>query len=379
MTTPSDLDGYEKRVLTATQRLDSFFAELVGDLDLENGAFKWWGGYSDWKTLTLLADYLMQSVQGASDALLSASLAAQTNREMAYSEQTTLKLVWNAVAKTKARSTEAYMAAIPRDRQARRRAQMITQSTDAVFFHLGQALDRLGAAVIIVAGIDLTKVSKDPKKSPRVTDIHWSTAETIATELDSGTTKEHVQPAGSSGRAAQEQLMATLRNPAQFGPDSWLSWMRDTRNSLTHRPPGKRMNVQTTTRITRLLYRQPKWSELQSLLFGGRPPRKPFFDAFISSASEDILEGLVESTAGLMATVTDAMRACWDQRRADPTMIVQHGGQWKTVEPSEPLSPFPGYGEPLVIKADMLMLNTLDSARWEAARAQDDRRRDWYA
>ena len=366
----TDLDDYEKRVDAATQALDGFYAQLVGELDQQNGAFSWWSGHSDWKTLTLLSDYLLQSVQGAEDALLSASLSGQVHRQMMFAEQQALKVAWSAVAKAGKPDPESFMAATPRDAQARKRARTITSSAEDCFIHLGQTLDRLGVAAIIVGGFQVAKV----------TDLYWSTLQQIADSLNAGNpTNPVLQPVGTPGRATQEALVAPLLGWQQFGVTDWLPWMRDTRNAMTHRGTGTKLNVTAGTRFTRLFYRQPKWSELQSLIFGGKPPKKPFFDSFIPSASEDILDGLCESTAKLVEKLVQSMATCWNARKANPAMIIQHGSQWPVVEPTQPVSEFPGYGgAPLAITGDKLMLNPLDAQRWTAARIIDDRRADWY-
>jgi hypothetical protein len=78
---PVDAEDYEKRVAGATVPLDAFYVQLVGELDDQDGGITWWKGHCDWKTLTLVSDYLIQSVLGVSDALLAASFAAKTHRQ----------------------------------------------------------------------------------------------------------------------------------------------------------------------------------------------------------------------------------------------------------------------------------------------------------
>jgi hypothetical protein len=369
MTTPTDLDGYEKRVAAATERLADFYAQLVGELDEQNGAFPWWSGHSDWKTLTLLADYLLQSVQGAEDALLSASLAAQVHRQMVFAEGEALRAASSAVAKSGKTDAESFIAATPRDAQARRRARTITSSAEECFFHLGQTLDRLGVAAIIVGGFEVSKV----------TGLYWSTLQQIADSLNAGNpTNPVLQPAGTAGRTAQEALVAPVLGWHQFGAPDWLPWMRDTRNLVTHRGTGTKFIVAAGKQLTRLFYKQPKWSELQSLVFGGKPPKKPFFDSFISCASADILEGLCDSTTKLVEALVLSMVTCWNARKANSAMIVQHGTQWPVIEPTQGISAFPGYGANLQPSGDKLVMNPLDAQRWTAARAADARLADWY-
>jgi hypothetical protein len=357
---PVDPDDYEKRVAGATNALDVFVNRLIGELDVQNGAFSWWSGHCDWKTLALLADYLIQSVRGVSEALVSASFAARTHRESTFADTEHMKKV-----------TREGTSPFPLDAASRRRHQTITMSQEACFYHLGQALDRLAAAVIIIGGFEVNDMVK----------ADWGDLEEIADMLASGSTKQLLEPVGSKGRIAQIALVKPMADWPQVGPDEWLPWLRGTRNRMTHRAPGQKLLTMNTTsnRLARLFYREPLWSDLQSLVFGARPPRKSFFDAFIMSASEDVLDGLCESVSKFVEAVTKAMVACWDDRKADPAMIVQHGRQWRVIEPTGAMSSFPGYGAPVTVAIDSLMrMSPLDTRRWEAARTMDDRRQDWY-
>jgi hypothetical protein len=366
--TTDDLEDYERRVAGATTRLNDLYTQLVSELDQQNGGFRWWSGFSDWKTLTLLSDYLIQSVQGTSEALSSASLMADVHRQATSEDHEALKAAMRPIVESGTQDADEIAAAIPQDAQARRRAFTITESAESCIFHLGQALDRLAAAVIIVGGFGFKDVEK----------AYWSDLEAIANELDAGSIKTIFEPVGSKGRAVEEVLTIPVLGWQQFGPDEWLPWLRDARNGTTHRSPATKLNVAAGDRFARPFYRQPRWSEIQALVFGSKPPNRPVFDTFILKASEDVLDGLCESTTKLVEAVTDAMVTCWSARKADPPMIVQHGKQWRTVEPQEQLSKFPGYGDDVVITTRQMMMHPLEGDRWQAARVTDDRRRDWY-
>jgi hypothetical protein len=164
----------------------------------------------------------------------------------------------------------------------------------------------------------------------------------------------------------------------QFGPTDWLTWMREARHGLAHRSPAGKFNAAAGDRMARLFYRQPRWSEIQALVFGSKPPNRPIFDTFILTASTDVLDGLCGSTAQLVESLTDAMMTCWAARKANPMMIVQQGRQWRKVDPDEPLSQFPGYGDNVSLDSRQIRLSPVDTKRWLAARVHDDRRRDWY-
>jgi len=358
----ADAEDYERRVGAAIETLDAFEGRLVGELDTSNGGFPQWAGHCDWKTLALLADYLIQSVMGASEALLCASFAARTHRESSFSEGFAHKQAW-------AKGMTPY----PLDAQGRRRALTVTQSAESCLFHLGQTLDRLAAAVTIVGGFGIADVAR----------IDWGQLAGIAERgVIKGSPTGQLEPTGTAGRAAQDALLASVLSWQDFGPPDWFTWMRATRNGMTHRSPAVKLLMMTTDdELARVLYRQPCWSELQSLVFGARPPKKPFYDAFVMSAIPDVLDGLCHSMGEFVQTVAVAMVVCWDARAADPAMIVQHGKQWRVVEPTEETSNFPGYGKPVTPKATknkFMMVSPEGGRRWEAGRVMDDRRSDWY-
>jgi hypothetical protein len=154
--------------------------------------------------------------------------------------------------------------------------------------------------------------------------------------------------------------------------------MRDTRNAMTHRPPAVKFDLITNNRrVVRLFYREPKWSELQALIFGPMLTGE-LLDSLIVRPSEDVLDGLCDSTTKLAVALTDEMTNCWDRRKNDPSLIVPHGCQWPTVRPT-PTVAFNGYGEDLSqsVQTNTIASNDFEGKRWTAARATDDRRRDW--
>jgi hypothetical protein len=128
------VEEHERRVEPATSALDSFADGLIKQLDQQNGAFPWWKDYCDWKTLTMIADYLIQSVQGAGAALIAASFAAKTHRETNLDHSTAFTEAWREVAKSGATDPNAFFAAIPRDADARRRELTINNSAEHCFF-----------------------------------------------------------------------------------------------------------------------------------------------------------------------------------------------------------------------------------------------------
>jgi hypothetical protein len=384
--TTGDLEDYEQRVAGATRLLGDFTDQLANELDQQSGGFRWWTGFSDWKTLTMLSDYLLQSLGGTSESVTSASLVAEVHRQAGSDEDEAFRKALTEFNESGSQDIETFLSVLLNEPQARRRSLTITESAEACFFHLGQTLDRAAAAVIIVRGFGFDDVA----------DVYWSKLVKLAAKLKAESTNQPSQPQGTSrraaretlvasfepletaGRTAQEALLAPVLDWKQFGPTDWLTWMRAARNGLTHRSPASKFNAAAGDRIARLFYRQPRWSEVQALVFGSKPPNRPIFDTFIPTASSDVLDGLCGSTAQLVESLTNAMMTCWAARKADPQMIVQQGRQWPKVDPDEPLSQFTGYGDSVSMDSRQIRLSPVDTKRWLAARVHDDRRRDWY-
>ena len=322
----------------------------------------------------MIADYLLQSLAGASEALVSASFAAQTHRQATLSHSEMLDAIWTQVAATGTKDPRAFIDAVPNDAPARTLRLQIAHSAEQCFFHLGQILDRLAAALFIIGGFERRDVAG----------VYWTDITKrggLLDELASVTPykRPQVEPPTSAGRPIQEELLSPIRRAAEFGEPGWLDWLRETRNAMTHRSPAVKFDLMTMDRrIVRLFYREPKWSELQALVFG--PARTgELLDTFILRPSEDVLDGLCDSTTKLTVALTDQMTTCWDARKKRPSTIIQHGCQWPTVRPA-PISTFDGYGEDLSqsVQADTVASNDLEGLRWSAARVTDDRRREWF-
>jgi hypothetical protein len=352
-----DADTYEKRIEGALVSLSLFANQVIGELDEQDAGPSWWPNSLGWKLRALLSDYLIQSLYGSADALSSASLAAQTYREATFAESYA-----HQQAARQGRNP------FPLDRQGRRRALLITGSAESCFFHFGQALDRVSAAVFVVGGFEKNIVKVD-----------WGNVETIGAEFDAGSTKQYLQPVGSPGRAVQEALVTAVLDWQKSGPPDWLRWVRLTRNGMTHRAPSAEALVPTTARtVIRPFFKQPWWSEVQSLVFDAQQ-RTSFLDAFIMCNPADVLDGLVTSLNDLLQTIAAALEDCWNARVGNPQMIVQSDKQWRDIEPpTEDASNFAGYGSVMTAAAGSIQQNPLDAKRWQSARVMDGRRQDWY-
>lgn len=390
MTAADDLEDYERRVQLATTALDEFAQQLLRDLDIDGGGgFRWWKGHSDWKRLALIADYLIASVQGASFALMAASLAADVARTNAVAESDALREAFAMVSSTKNPSIHDFAAAIPRDRAARRRGRTVTSSIEHCLFHLGQVLDRLAAVIIIVGGFgvenvfradwkwvtdladDLTGGSGVKKRRRKATRRHKATSSLIATV-------EPVEPVGSDGRNVQMNLFSPVLRAADHGPTEWLEWMRETRNGLTHRPPIREISGLTGDGGVRVLFRHPKWSEVEAFAFGPQPGEEPMAGVVLLKSIADVLDGLCTSMNSYAAAIIQAALECWNARKAEPGIIIQHAVQWQSPEPAEPPSNFPGYGDDIRLADESIVVtHPSEARRWQAARVFDARRHEW--
>lgn len=375
------VDTYRKRVATADLKLASFRELLVSQLDETDGGFDCWAGFLDWKTRVLLSDYLIQSVAGTAEALLSASLAAQEHREACFAESHAMRAAWRALESRPTRPRpDDYFAAIPRDAHAERRSHRATASAEHCLFHLGQTLDRLAAAIIIVGAMGV----RDVATTDWGTVMKLQQAASRRRQPDPDLfTAPLILPPDTPGGELQRRLIRSTEQSELHGPAGWLSWMRDTRNAMTHRAPAVKMNVMISNGdMIRVFYRHPKWSEVQSFIYSGsrRPGQQQTVmrDQFVLRASHDVLDGLCESMTSMVAAICDSLSATWNDRRANPAQLVQHAIQWPTHEPrTTASSKFEGYSDEPRVSVDLLVANPSEGRRWSAARIHDHRWREW--
>ncbi|MFI7671715.1 hypothetical protein [Nocardia sp. NPDC049526] len=322
-----------QRATAAAEMLNAFSNQLVDELDVTGGGgFPWWNGYSDWKTLALIADYLIQSVAGAGDALNAASFTASEHRQAVLEDDAASQAaIRNAVGITPQQRMDSYFA-LAHDRTRVLRADL---AAEHCFFHMGRVLDRVAAALVIIGGFAVKDVVK----------TDWTQIETLAADLSASSAKQCFAPLGSLGRQWQLDLIGPVLNPEKFGPEDWVVWMRETRNSMTHRAPSTQLRVLTEDgSLMRPFYRQPKWSELQTMVYPTHSEKRDLTSAFLFKCSQDVLDGLVCSLAAIVTELAQSMKACWARRKATPGEIIQHGSQWRSVQPTAIAERFPGYG-----------------------------------
>ena len=349
----SDYTEPEWRSRAAGNPLQAFYDRLLAELDEEDGAFPSWEGGSDWRTLALIADYLLQSVSGTKQAIEAAALAAIDHKQALYSLNGDGRMAW---VKGRTAGPDAYFWAVAGSPAARHKSQKVDVAIEHCFFHMGQALDRLAAAVLIVGGFSVDVSGP----------IYFSTLEAMHRAVQADKRRpptvapdKSIAPHGTRGRGLQTALLDPMSHINDFGPPGWLDWLRGTRNALTHRPSSTHIVVvERDGSVVRTLHRQPVLSDVQSLIHASQNPpaqvpgqRRPaaLRNSVLDRRSDDILDGLLESLCSLIATFVDAMNGCWDARAAEPTALIQHGTQWPAMHLKGTTSPFDAttYGDPI--------------------------------
>jgi len=389
MATEDDLEEYEKRIQLATVATDAFAAQLFEELDTKNGGFWWWKDHLDWKRRVLIADYLIASVHGVSAALMGACLAADEYRANAAADGSALHEALEGVRTSTAQSKgiHEFAAAVPRDSAARRRGRMMTFSAEHCLFHLGQVLDRLAAVIVIVGGFGREDI----------TGASWNWINGLAVELGLVDTRpaaklkkdkrkpasklvttELVQPPASPGRDAQTTLIEAVLSAADHGPEEWLKWTRETRNAMAHRPPIRVLNSVTSDGLTGLLFRNPRWTDIQALAFAEQPADEPMSGVLLLKSNADVLDGLCDSMNSYLSAIMRSVSECWSTRKAHPMLIIQPAAQWPNHKPPGFPSRFPGYGDDAKpVEGSVVLTHPNEGRRWQSARVFDHMKHQW--
>jgi hypothetical protein len=77
-----------------------------------------------------------------------------------------------------------------------------------------------------------------------------------------------------------------------------------------------------------------------------------------------------------VTAVAEALRVCWETRRADPALLVQRGAQWQDLERVAELN-FPGYGDTPHVIGEQVRVGPDLARRLEAAHVMDAQRSRW--
>lgn len=364
-------DDYERRVEPATALLDSFAAEVLQDLDEQVGGISWWDGQIDFRRRVVLSEYLIDSVNGAAEALLDSSLQAQTHREALFADDAWLRRVWSEVAESGSSSNQDFIKAMQRDGAARRRERQIDSSATHSIGHMLRALDCLAAAILIVGAVP---------QGVRRTD--WKDVVKLAEQCRDGRTTPKLEPLASPGRELQVELFGHVLRDAEHGPEDWLAWLSATRNSRIHR--GARIQWHLLygdrRRAQGLLRPFPPNPDLTDVELMSRRPAGSTDDVFDSvrlvKHSAEMVDGCLGSIASFVVELAEALRSCWDARRSAPAVLCQRGAQWQDLERVAHLQ-FAGYGKDPQLIGNEMHVGTELAKRLKSAHVMDAQRSRW--
>jgi len=331
---------YVERVESATTRITALTKLVMDDLDEQDGGVGWWSDQIGWKRSALLGEYLLASCTGVATALFEASLAEDEFRKLTFADNYWIRSQWAQVDKSGSHGGD-YMAAIARGPHEDRRARLIDMSRTQTLGSLATALDRVAAVIAIVAGIKAD-----------ILRIDWGVLSRISRAVpgpDQHLLRGPFMPHGMPGRQHQIDLLKRVLSWSDYGPEDWLPWLMKSRNAAVHRATRLGWRVMIGTRrhregFTEPFWRQPEWSDTEAMLKADARARG-LDSLLLPQFPQDVLAGLLDSSVNLIEDLVDSASGLWLLRSEEPSLIVQHGGMWPSLESASPLT-FPGYGSP---------------------------------
>jgi hypothetical protein len=364
-------DDYERTVAAATTALTRFSSEVIEDFDEEVGGVGWWDGQIDFRRHVVLSEYLVDSVNGATEALLDAALEAQNHREALHADDTWLRRVWAAAAEAGPNENENFLRAMQRDGAARKRERQIDSSATHSVSHMLRALDCLAAAMLIVGAV--------PQGVRRA---DWNDVVKLAEQCAERRATAKLEPLDSSGRGLQTELFSHALRAGDHGPDDWLPWLFATRNSRIHR--GARVHwlllYGDRRRARGLLRPFPPNPDFTDVELMSRRPISSTSGAVDSlrliKHSTAVIDGCLESMTAFVSELAEALRKCWDARRTLPAVLCQRGAQWQDLERVAELN-FPGYGEDPQLIGNEMHVGPELAKRLKSAHVMDADRSRW--
>ncbi len=367
-----DLEDHEAAIEPATTAFQALYRAVLDDVDEVNSGIAWWHGYTDWRRLTLIAEYLLDSTLGVSRSLAEASLCAKLHREQLFADNNWLNARWKALGESSPNPgpSEFIRAAVTRNGHERSRELHVEMTAEHCFYHLAQALDRVAAGVVAVGAI----------KRISLMTVDWGKLDSPRNATRDNQQSKFLEPVGAPGRDLQDLLMTTAENWSSHGPNDWLPWLIRARNSAAHRPPKLNMSFllggkSGSMGMLHPFYRQPGWTDTETLAAGsgGHGPA----EIFILKQTPQIVDGLVGSVTGVTASLGEVMLKVWRTRRDDPRLLVQPSEQWPTLL-GQPTLDFPGYGPDARVHKNAQVHVSPDSAkRLTASRVMDAARGQW--
>lgn len=367
------MTSYRSAVEPVTSSVARLMDEILADLDEAQGGIGWWRGYVGWQVSAELGEYLLSACGGVSEALIKASLAIQEYRESSCARDHALTQAWRAIAKRGGSRDELIGAQQALGDAGQRREDRLDAWLEQTIVSLGQALDRVAAVIVIVAGIKCDVIRTD-----------WGELQKVAVKAlkngrGQGLRQGVLADVGTSGRERQNALLSDVLKPEDHGPEDWLSWLIAQRNTMVHRAPRMSLIQMVGTRarptgVINPLPSQPDWVGTRAMIDAGKAGTMS--SMFLVSTPQTVLEGLRGSMCTFLDQLLKETLYLWGARRSDPRLIVQPGGSWQPVPKSGTLS-FPGYGEPASMVTKEIAVHPSMGRRLRAARLMDDQVHLW--
>lgn len=350
--------------LPSVQQLAS---TILNDLDPKVYGVRWWAEYSELgdKRRIFISDYLYQVADSLADNLLQARCHALELRGALDQKETELVDAVRLTEQGKMTVEHPIPKSAADDLPDLERDMHL-----AGFFRaLGSAADCLGAVIVGVAALPV-----DIKKASFVAALD-------ALEGMCGDSP------GATAHIGIKKSIAQHRHSA--GPEGWLRWALQYRNTLVHR--ARRLG------LTTLVVRSVDNHRGQNLvkpsgtpLLITRPVPMPPFDPDRSDVemwmdddnlpilTEHVIttvDGLAASMFAFVEAVTKDLEALWISRRTTPDLLVQPRVQWPLR--SVPTSRFRGYSPGQVeYKPGSASMNPTTVSRMRAAGLDGDERKE---
>lgn len=284
--------------------------EIARDLTDEHGGVTWWSSSLEKDERGLLTSYLLSLVSSANQSIGDAQFSI---REFKSSSRS-----WNHTANLAINSGNKFgvppLQAISGNSTLSRLATLMRMNLERTLISLAQGQDRVAAIALVVSSHEI--------KRNGILRAAWDTYEKASVEESATTSDPDVT-------VALSELLDIPSRVEEHGPEDWLRWMRETRNSQTHR--ARAMSPTLTTSkgglphfVHQIFWKDPAKYYLQSLAARDNPQKKKsqnFSDLLIVRDPAVVLEGLHQSTCSLLSQVLNGCSDLWVRRRNAPNCM----------------------------------------------------------
>ena len=331
--------------------------EILDDLDTTTFGVRWWSLLPTQERI-LIGDYLYQCCNGIELNLAEAKLhyfewldaREKRNHQIADSI-----VIDRQGVRFKHPESQSAMDDLPE--------RLEKLHLGGFFRAIGSSLDCLGAMVVGVLGLKTSLRHADLKASKNA-------LKEIA----------HSNDAGIQLQLRFFQFLTDLERAV--GPDDWLEWTSQYRNTLVHR--GRRSSSFDVVPKEHLLYdargrikpratskmhlaRYPDRSEIEALLKTKA--------TWLNENAESTLDGIFISCLKFEERTSEELCSIWDTRRKNPSLIEQPHQQWNAKIRSTTFRGYIASAQPFA--SDTLTLNPSFRHRMLAASVDDAHRGLW--